>query len=241
MFMTLGCDPEIYLRNKVTKDFVSAFGLFPGTKKEPYAVDKGAIQVDGMALEFNIHPATTMDEFTTNIETVLKQAKEMTEKIDKDLEFVFEPCVDIDPMYFALQPLDCKILGCDPDYDELGEQKTPPEGMQDLPFRTFSGHIHIGWRDGGDPYSITHFDDCKFLAKAFKNVPGYTPITPQEKRRSNFYGRPGSFRPKTYGVELRSPSNRWVATRKGREDMFKITYRTMIDLGNKDEVQYSSR
>ncbi len=49
---TIGADPEIFLRRR-GKAF-SAHGVIPGTKKEPHNVEKGAVQVDGMAVEFNV-------------------------------------------------------------------------------------------------------------------------------------------------------------------------------------------
>ncbi len=44
---------------------VTASGLvIPDTAKEkPFPVTNGAVQVDGMALEYNIDPASTVEEF----------------------------------------------------------------------------------------------------------------------------------------------------------------------------------
>ncbi len=69
---TYGCDPEVFLM--VGDKYVSAHGLFPGTKAEPFKVEKGAVQVDGLALEFNIDPAKTPEEFAA-------REKELTEFI----------------------------------------------------------------------------------------------------------------------------------------------------------------
>lgn len=237
MFLTIGADPEVFLRDKVTKDFISAHGLFPGTKQEPFKIDRGAVQVDGMALEFNIQPAKTVEEFDGNMTTVLTQLDEMLKKVSNDeLEMVFEPVARFDPTYFSFQPFESKILGCEPDFDEFGNEKTPPEGMQDLPFRTAAGHVHIGFREGGDPKEHDHFENCKLISKTFKTVKGYVPLTSHEQERCRYYGGPGSFRPKSYGIELRSPSNKWVQTKTGREEMFKITYKTMMDIGNKEDM-----
>lgn len=230
MFLKLGADPEIFLRDRITKDFVSAYGLFPGTKSDPYPLEKGAVQVDGMALEYNIHPAETAEEWNTNHETVLRQLDEMVTKVDPFIEMVFTPVFHIDPLYFALQPLEAKILGCDPDFGEDGKEKIPPEGMQDLPFRTAAGHIHIGITEGEDVKSEKHFNNCLSIAKAFRNVQGFVPVTTEERERARFYGAPPSFRPKHYGPELRSPSNLWVASKEGRMRMFNNVVSKMRDL-----------
>jgi len=67
--LTVGADPEVFV--KQGGKFVSAHGLVQGTKEEPFVVDKGAVQVDGMALEFNIDPAKNAKEFSDNIRVVM--------------------------------------------------------------------------------------------------------------------------------------------------------------------------
>src|SRR3546814_9684922 len=64
--MTFGCDPEVFILDEYGAP-VSPEDFLPGTKEEPYKVNKGAVQVDGMAGEFNIDPAHTFDEFDDNI------------------------------------------------------------------------------------------------------------------------------------------------------------------------------
>lgn len=231
--LRIGCDPELFLRDKITKDFVSAYGKFPGTKRNPFPVEKGAVQVDGMALEFNIEPATTVEEFDGNIQTVLNQIEIMVNDVSPDLEIAFEPFAAFDPEYFSICDFDSKILGCDPDFDEYGNEKIPPEGMQDHPFRTAAGHVHVGWTQNQNPLAKDHFENCKLVAKQFKTIKGYVPITSSEARRCQFYGAPPSFRPKPYGIELRSPSNLWVENSQSRRDMFITTYKTMMEIGEK--------
>ena len=53
--ITVGADPELFV--KKGRSFQSAYGMIPGTKQKPKKVIKGAVQVDGMALEFNIDRA----------------------------------------------------------------------------------------------------------------------------------------------------------------------------------------
>lgn len=231
--LKIGTDPELFLRDKVTKDFVSAYGNFPGTKQNPFPIEKGAVQVDGMALEFNITPATTVDEFDDNIAVVLTQLDEMVRKVSNEIEIAFEPFAAFDPDYFSICDFESKILGCDPDFDEFGNEKTPPEGMQDRPFRTAAGHVHIGFTENQNPLAAEHFENCKVIARQFKNIKGYVPVTWSETERCKYYGAPPSFRPKTYGIELRSPSNLWVQNSKTRREMFITTYKNMIELGAK--------
>ncbi len=225
MKVLVGSDPEIFLTNG--QDFVSAYGVIPGTKEEPHLVDKGAVQVDGCALEFNINPASTPEEFDKNITVVLTQLEEMVKKHDPSLKLVFEPFAEFDPIYFQFLPFDCKILGCEPDFSHLGVEKTPSENLVHSPFRTAAGHIHVGWRETGNPKEDKHFDLCKRIARDFLTEDGFIPLTKNERERAKYYGVPGSFRPKMYGVELRSPSNLWVKSSESRKKMFENVVKRM--------------
>src|SRR3546814_10561962 len=77
--LTVGCDPELFVMN-TDGEFVSAEGLIPGTKSEPYPVKFGAVQVDGMAAEFNIDPVDNYNDFSRNVKEVRKQLKAMLPK-----------------------------------------------------------------------------------------------------------------------------------------------------------------
>src|SRR6478735_273342 len=68
---TFGCDPELFVYNTEREEFVTAEGLIPGTKHEPYPVKRGAVQVDGMAAEFNIDPVDNFSDFNRNIREVM--------------------------------------------------------------------------------------------------------------------------------------------------------------------------
>ena len=68
MEILVGCDPEVFV--KKNNQFVSAHGLIRGDKKNPFPVKDGAVQVDGMALEFNINPAHSENEFVFSVQSV---------------------------------------------------------------------------------------------------------------------------------------------------------------------------
>ena len=76
MTILIGADPELFLKDVTTGKFVSAEDdngpLIPGTKADPFEVKGGAIQVDGVAAEFNINAAKNFKEFYGNIKGVLK-------------------------------------------------------------------------------------------------------------------------------------------------------------------------
>lgn len=220
--ITLGCDPEMFLFDGL--EYVSAYGLIPGTKEHPFPVEKGAVQVDGVALEFNIDPASDPDTFSNNISVVLAQLGEMVKKVNPEFKMVFTPVAKFDPTYFSILPHECKILGCDPDYNILGDLRFPDEDLQNIPVRTAAGHMHLGFDKGQDPMNPVHFERCRRIAAEFARVKGFYPETKEERERIKYYGQPGTFRPKSYGVELRGSSNLWVEHEKDRKDMFVRTY-----------------
>jgi len=224
MQIKIGCDPEVFLYDLKAKKYVSAAGYFPGTKQEPYKVDKGAIQVDGTALEFNIDPAETELEFAKNIKVVFSQMESMVKEVNPDWVIKAEPVAHFTNDLWETIPQDAKILGCDPDYDFKGNiNPSPGDKLLNTPIRTGSGHIHIGWSEGEDAHSSGHFEDCRFMADKFYSNGVFGVKTTSEQERLKYYGMNGSFRPKSYGVELRSPSNVWLRTSQGHTEMFRKT------------------
>ena len=201
---TIGADPEIFV--KKDGKAVSAYGLVPGTKERPYKVKNGSVQVDGMALEFNIDPADNLEGFTANIDAVMKQLKEMT----PGYEFLIEPVADFGIDYIAKQPKEAAELGCNPDFNAYTGKPNPrPDAL--MPFRTASGHIHIGWTKDVDPLDPGHFDACVLLTKALDIELGLPALLwEQDLRRKELYGKAGAFRPKSYGMEYRVLSNKFL-------------------------------
>lgn len=219
--LKVGCDPELFL--SLDGKFISAHDILPGTKDKPHKVEKGAVQVDGLAFEFNIDPAKTVDEFNNNIETVLKQMEEMVAKVDKKIKLKFSPIAYFDENYFKSLPRECKILGCDPDFNYMGNVNKPFQDITDVALRTAAGHLHVGWTENEDAMSPAHFEDCKFIANHFyqNNFRSeFSAKTIEERTRLSYYGFNGAFRPKSYGIELRQFSNLWVEKELTRKRMF---------------------
>lgn len=206
----LGADPELFMKNPNTGAFVSAHGKVPGTKKKPHKVPFGAVQIDGTALEFNIDPASTVDEFVHNIQTV----RTLISKFVPGYNVVAEPTAMYDEDYFNWQiPGKAKELGCDPDYCGWNLAMNPRPDPGNKPMRTAAGHIHIGWTSGMDAFDKDHFQHCAAIARQMDYYLGIHSLAwdPDGTRRE-LYGKAGAFRPKSYGVEYRTLSNRWLAS-----------------------------
>lgn len=234
MVFKLGADPECFLRKVGNNHLVSAHDIVPGTKLEPYKLPNGgACQADGTALEVNIPPSESGEEFADNIVSVYTDVLKL---LPKGLRLSFDPTVIYSEKYWNTIPDEAKRLGCSPDYDGMNEGKElppPPENKVPPRMRTAGGHLHLGWCDElkEDPFEKDHFQDCVFMAKMFSewadpvysldityHFKEFKRILPLDRKRLKLYGDIGSFRPKPYGVELRSPSCSWLL---GDEDSWK--------------------
>lgn len=202
--LTIGADPEVFV--KKDGEFHSAWALIKGDKQNPFRVEKGAVQVDGMALEFNIDPASSEDEFVESIDTVMGQLAAMV----PDYRIVIEPVANFGYEYIKGQPDAAKELGCEPDYNAYTCQENPrPDG--ELPFRTASGHVHIGWTKGQDVRDVNHMGMCFTAVKQLDVLLGIPSIVYDDNElRRRMYGQAGALRPKSYGVEYRVLSNVWL-------------------------------
>ncbi len=222
----VGADPELFLKNPNSGLFVSGHGMIKGTKERPHKVERGAVQVDGTALEFNIDPAATEDQFVDSIRVVRGALSSMV----TGYSLVAEPVADYSPEYFSSIPISAKILGCEPDYNawELGPNPKP-EG--DRPFRTGAGHIHIGWCTNADPWTSEHYELCAEVSRQLDYYLGINSLLwDSDCRRRDLYGKAGAFRPKPYGVEYRTLSNRWLASELLTRWVYVATRKAMDDL-----------
>lgn len=206
----VGADPELFMRNPNSGAFVSAHDAVPGTKYEPFKVPHGAIQVDGTALEFNIDPAGTIDEFVNNIKAV----RQTLESYVPGFNVVAEPVAMYDFDYFMNEvPAEAHTLGCDPDFNGWTLDVNPRPDPGGRPMRTASGHVHIGWANDKDVFDEDHFKYCAMVAKQMDYYLGIHSLQwdPDPTRRL-LYGQAGAFRPKPYGMEYRVLSNRWLSS-----------------------------
>jgi hypothetical protein len=205
---TVGADPEIFVGKG--NEFVCAHGLIPGDKKNPFKVDKGAVQVDGMALEFNIDPAKNEQEFLDNLNRVQEQLKAMV----PDMEFLNAASVNFDEKFLEQVPDEAKILGCEPDWNAWEDDMNPPPDAGAY-MRTAGGHVHVGGFESEDAFDDDHIDRCIVLAKLMDEELGvYSILWDKDDKRRAMYGQAGCFRPKTYGFEYRTLSNQWIFNEK---------------------------
>lgn len=204
---TWGCDPELFIVNS-NGEPISAEGIIPGTKEDPYPVAGGAVQLDGVAAEFNIDPVDNFKDFSANIDKVLTEMQKM---IPAGHSLVARPSVVFSEKEWDKVSPQAKALGCTPDFNAwTGEVNPPPDGEAIPRMRTGSGHIHVGWRKTGD-LDIDHVNNCRDLVRQFDFYLGaWSALQDKDKVRRQLYGKAGACRFKPYGVEYRVLSNFWV-------------------------------
>jgi len=215
MTIRIGCDPELFAYDKGRKQFISVHGILSGDKQHPVKVPRGAVQVDGTAAEFNIDPAETREQFLFNIHHVRKLLEGMVQSKNKDIVLIAKPSVRYPVEYFESLSFIEKELGCEPDVNAYtGEFNVKPNG-DNTTLRTGAGHVHIQFLKDDkfydNPYDRDHILDCCVLAKQL-DVTLYrsSAVWDSDTERSTLYGKPGSFRPKKYGIEYRPLSNAWL-------------------------------
>lgn len=223
----IGCDPEVFVQQNGL--FKSAFGLIPGNKKDPHKVRNGAVQVDGMALEFNIDPAKDENEFVFNVQDVFEQMRLMV----PHYQVVTVPVAHFDPEHMAQQPFEALELGCDPDFNGWDMQENcKPKG--DRPMRTASGHIHIGWTDG-DARDL--FEPAASVARQMDFYLGLGSLLyDSDKERREMYGKAGCFRPKPYGCEYRTLSNAWLKDERIMRWVYRQAVKGMQELMSRNDL-----
>jgi hypothetical protein len=230
--LMVGADPELFL--KKGRSYACAEGVIPGDKHKPYPVDKGAVQVDGMAVEFNINPAESEEEFSENITSVMLTLDEMV----GEHELICKPSVVFNEKVWAEASEESKILGCEPDYNAW-TGKVNPKPNANVKFRTAAGHVHIGWTEGEDITDPHHINECEAIVKELDYRLGFPSVLlDEDTRRRTLYGKVGAYRPKSYGVEYRVLSNFWLKDARLQRWVFNVVKETLKDLHEKRKTVF---
>lgn len=201
---TIGADPEFFVQQD--GQFVSAQGLVPGTKEQPHPVPNGAVQVDGLALEFNVNPALSYAEFQNNLDIVFETLKSMI----PDYDVLPNPAIllsDEDKLKIPAQAL---VRGCSPDLNAYTEENNESPG-QDCDIHAAGGHIHIGNIFHPDQTAQQKYKMSLRLTRLLDKYVGvYSLLWDKDSLRRQVYGKAGSLRLKPYGIEYRTLSNAWL-------------------------------
>ena len=204
--LTFGADIEYLLRTKDTGSPWPACGLFGGTKTEPKqfpGMPEGFMyQEDGAALEVNIPICNSIPEFVQAVRRVRTAAAMLADNIGLMIcdEDTLEYGDMLDP---AIVPQAFEI-GCLPDSDAYSAQdKRDRFDIAEFGRERFAGaHIHIGFEKSliGVRDFVRQMDVCFYVNELIS-----------KGNRRKFYGQPGIYRDKPYGVEYRSLGPQWTS------------------------------
>ena len=234
--LTVGADPEVWAEENGV--LVSAHGMVAGDKKNPLMVRSGAVQVDGMALEFNIDPASSEELFLHNISDVLGQLKSMigNKKIN------ISPVAEFGEEYIKAQPDMAKELGCDADFNAWTSLQNPvPDGSRG--FRTAAGHVHVGWTKDANIQEVSHLGKVEQATQQLDFFLGLPSILYDDcTKRREMYGKAGAYRPKSYGLEYRTLSNLWLTSHELMSMVYKNIHQSFEELlkGNTLSKKYGN-
>lgn len=218
--ITIGSDPEIFIESIENNEIISAIGMVPGSKDMPHPItDEGHfIQTDNIALEFNIPPCKTEDEFVHHINYVKDYLGVIVATNGAQLST--KASGEINPIFLAHPQ--AQEFGCEPDLNVYLKQENEKPNV-DTNLRCVGGHIHIGY-----PNANQH--DSEQIVKAFDifvTLPAL--LIDKDDRRRELYGKAGAFRFKEpWGLECRALSNFWVHS----DELMKWVYQQTIKAVN---------
>lgn len=209
---TLGLDVEFILRDKITNLPKSAIGIIPGTKANPHRVSRGTLQADGVLLEIGIDPVDNYFDFEKNISTVLTEAKRFANRAN----CYISDSIEAEYPEHEVMSTEAWEAGCSPFWNCWTGEEYPKVEFDSL-LRTCGGHIHIGFKEI-EKVKADFKDHLAMVCEAYVGFP-VSDMEPKTRRRE-VYGKPGAFRYKPYGVEIRTPSNFWIFNKLTRKFVF---------------------
>lgn len=214
--MLLGCDPEIFLLDAAGA-LVASCDKIGGTKDFPRPLPIGdgfAVQEDNVAIEFNIPPAESADDFVLKVNAAMQYLQGMV--ATQGLKFS-HTSAEIFPISELWHP-QAREFGCDPDFNAWsGGKINPKPKADDHRLRSAGGHVHVGLSG----LKITDIICLTKLMDLFLSVPAVR--MDNGIMRKELYGKPGAFRRKPYGFEYRTLSNFWVFDSKLVDWVWKAT------------------
>lgn len=198
--VTIGCDPELFLKSKETGEYVPSFFVMEGDKNKPTDITKEGhnIQCDNVMVEYGIPPCKTEDEFVKHNLFVQNYIKEKVAD-PNNLAMVIFPSARFEEQNLLDER--ARKFGCDPDYNAHTGGTPNTVGNTDTPWRCSGGHIHVG-------YENHNYKTNMAIVKAmdlFLSIPLI--LMEPENKRKEMYGKAGAFRHQKHGVEYRVTSN----------------------------------
>jgi len=247
MNLTYGADPEFFASTKEHGVISPALlveenklDILEYDEKHPifFKNDKFSWMMDGVAFEITLFkPYENPESIYHEIQNALEVLKDILDGVTyEDCPITVEtlPTIKITPDIYLEKmenPMIFQgfIFGCDPDMDaiEMGYEGNTID-VYSHEWRYGAGHIHIGTGSKEFLNKIVDKEELDKMIQLMALYAGNTAIAfssnPElDKQRTFHYGRPGRFRPQTWGFEYRTPSNLWTKSLKTTKKIFEAS------------------
>ena len=180
----VGADPELFIINTKNKKVVSAVGIIPGEKGNPYHSDdmpEGfGLETDNILAEFNIPPACSMEGFINNIEYMKSYIDNFVKNINPDYGTLCAASKKVDDS--QLQSEQARLFGCSRDFNVYTGKANPKPKGESTNIRVAGFHLHISYEN---PNINTSLRLIKYL-DMYLGIPSI--IKDTDKRRRSLYG-----------------------------------------------------
>jgi hypothetical protein len=201
--ITLGSDPEYFIRNKNTGMIVSSINIVEGTKEKPEPLGKGfSILKDNILVEGNIPPTDNSLTWIYNMKYLKQEINKYIQAKYPVLEVCHADCLEVNSAF--LSHPEALQFGCSPYLNAWDDESHRANDLSGESFRTAGFHIHIGYTPE-DNIIWSRETINTIIAKAFDFfvvIPScYTQV---DQRRFENYGGLGQYRDTSYGLECRS-------------------------------------
>lgn len=230
MKITVGADPEFFITHNGS--YKSAIDFIGGSKQNPKYLDRPGFyaQEDNVAVEFNIPPAKTAQEFLESIQWGIKKVSENLKPHN------FEIALHASAFFPKNELLDprAQMFGCDPDYNAWTGDINPRPTSNLPALRSCGGHVHVGYegnRELLNPKIIQAMD-------LFLGVPSV--MLDEDTTRKQLYGKAGAWRPQLWGLEYRVLSNFWLKTPALTQWVFDQTVKA-VSFAETQNMGYSTK
>lgn len=215
----VGHDAEFFFHKggKVVPAWDSGFG---GTKQKPKPYKDSTVgttyQEDGAAIELGMAPCT-ISEFYSRSSRCFAEGRVLAKRLGGDLILGSE--AEFDSELLASNP-EASVMGCEADFNawERGSKRMLPDVASMGNKRYAAGHLHFSYPNPDAEGRVPRWAIVQFLDVIALNMWQRYNID-SVGDRYKFYGMPGIFRDKPYGIEYRTPHNGWMLG-AGTDDHF---------------------
>lgn len=224
--ITLGTDPELFL--KKDGKIISAIGKIGGSKSEPQPIsnDGHFIQEDNVAIEYNIPPCKTIDDWIFHHNFVKDYLEALVSGMGCTL--AIQPIATLEDS--ELDNDIARLAGCTPDFDVWNECVNQPVDLSITNKRSAGGHLCIGWDDFTQEQQLD-------MVKAMDATVGLESVLlDPDTERKKLYGKAGCFRFTNFGVEFRTLSNFWIKSDESLRWAWNTTMKA-VDLVNSGKIE----